>query len=708
MTYIEIHMTHAYSSRIALGALLFASLPLAQFAQTSSPSEPATELAPLLVTADLWSSELDRTSASATVFESAQLAANGQQHLADLINATPNLTWTGGTSRPRFFQIRGIGENSQFEGEAPDSSIRFLIDDLDFTGLGGAASLFDVQQVEVLRGPQAGAFGANAAGGVIKIVTADPTPYLTGHTELTVGEDSLRSAGFAIGGPLLEADPAKLMFRVAVQKTDAHGWRDNAFLNRSDTNAQDELHLRLKLRANPSADWQWNGAVFFADLSNGYDEFSLDNTGFTTFTDQPGVDTQESFAASLRGHYTGADAYNFTIKTSYTDSDSIYGFDSDWTNLTDPRGYDLFLETQRQRSVFNQEIRFDSPATSDPSAPRWTAGAYYESTLEDTFLTEGFGSARTTFDASTFAVFGQWKQPLNDSTRLIAGLRVEDYDLHTEIEFRPNVVFSDTLIGAKLVLEHDLNERDLIFASLTHGYKAGGANLYNFLVVPDEGPAGYETETLWNLELGWRGRSSDGRVSGEVIAFYLDRNDPQLRDSAGYGASFTYFVDNGTAAAIYGLESSFRAQLTDRFTAFGSLGLMQSDLDLFTLSNPTADPAGGRELANVPASSYRLGLRFDADNAANGFWASSEVTGRDAYFESNTHDETRSAFAVVNASVGYRHNAWSVTLWARNLLDKSYENRVFFFGNAGPNFETRRYESPAPPRQLGATVRYSF
>ena len=82
-----------------------------------------------------------------------------------MINAIPNLTWTGGTSRPRYIQIRGIGENSQFEGETPDSTVRFLVDDLDFTGVGTIGNLFDVQQVEVLRGPQAGAFGANAAGG---------------------------------------------------------------------------------------------------------------------------------------------------------------------------------------------------------------------------------------------------------------------------------------------------------------------------------------------------------------------------------------------------------------------------------------------------------------------------------------------------------------------------------------------------------------
>src|SRR5690606_19098371 len=100
--------------------------------------------------------------------------------------------------RPRYFQIRGIGENSQYEGETPDSTVRFLIDDLDFTGLGGVGSAFDVRQVEVLRGPQAGAFGANAAGGLVRLVTNTPTPFWNGMLEGTVGENGLREGGFAI------------------------------------------------------------------------------------------------------------------------------------------------------------------------------------------------------------------------------------------------------------------------------------------------------------------------------------------------------------------------------------------------------------------------------------------------------------------------------------------------------------------------------
>ena len=180
--------------------LAFAAFTAGLHAQSASDAPASTEqeseqLATTVVTGDLWESDLQSTTASVTVFDETRLQDNGTLHFEDIINAIPNVTWTGGSSRPRYIQIRGIGENSQYEGEKPDSSVRFLIDDLDLTGLGTIGNLFDVKQVEVLRGPQAGAFGANAAGGVIKIVTNDPTPYWTGQVEGTVGEDSLVAGG---------------------------------------------------------------------------------------------------------------------------------------------------------------------------------------------------------------------------------------------------------------------------------------------------------------------------------------------------------------------------------------------------------------------------------------------------------------------------------------------------------------------------------
>ena len=185
---------------------LLSSATTALFAEESAvPAIP--ELPVTIVTGELWEYELQETSASVTVIEDELLQSSGTQHFGDLINAVPNMTWSATSSRPRYLQIRGIGENSQFEGETPDSSVRFLVDDLDFTGLGTIGNLFDTQQVEVLRGPQAGAFGLNAAGGVVQIVTNDPTPYWSGQVEGTIGNDSLFAGGFALGGPLLEDDP---------------------------------------------------------------------------------------------------------------------------------------------------------------------------------------------------------------------------------------------------------------------------------------------------------------------------------------------------------------------------------------------------------------------------------------------------------------------------------------------------------------------
>src|SRR5262249_33099070 len=123
---------------------------------------------------------LQEVPASVTVLNAATLNRSGQQHFEDVLALVPNLTWAGGTSRPRYFQIRGIGEREQYEG-APNASVGFLIDDVDFSGIGMPATLFDMSQVEVLRGPQGTRLGANALAGLISMRSADPsmTPALS-------------------------------------------------------------------------------------------------------------------------------------------------------------------------------------------------------------------------------------------------------------------------------------------------------------------------------------------------------------------------------------------------------------------------------------------------------------------------------------------------------------------------------------------------
>lgn len=698
-------------TRILALTLALAALPLC--AQTAADPAPV-KLDPVRVTADLWEAPLARIPASVSVYDEAALRTGAVRHVGDLADQIPNLTWTGGTSRPRYFQIRGIGENSQFEGETPDSAVRFLVDDFDFTGLGTIGSTFDVSQVEVLRGPQAGAFGANAAGGVVRLVTAAPTPFWTGRAEATVGGDSLRTGSFAVGGPLTSARPGQLMMRLAVQQSESDGFRRNLTLNQ-DTNARDEFTARLRLTWNPNELWHWEAALLAADFDNGYDEFALDNNGRHTYSDQPGVDTQESYAASLRGSYRGWSAGRFTTVTSGARTDSRYAYDDDWTAAS----YMGFSDLTRRRWVVNQELRLDAEP-GDGLISRWTLGGFYSDIDEISRYTnedpDNVRGLKTAYHSTNTAVFGQLGHDFTPRTRLVAGLRVEHIDmdgtgLKTRFRKGPGTfdapvliapAFDDTLIGGKLALEHDLGDRTVAFASVTRGYKAGGINVDARIDVTAD-PLAYATETLWNWEAGIRGHALEGRATGELTAFYLARQDTQVRDSAGFGGNYRFFTDNADKSHVHGLEAAGSYSPATHWTLRASLALMRSELETFTLAN--GNPGGGRDLANTPDYGYTLGVRYGAEL---GFAGSAELVGRAEQFDSNNQHESRRAFRVVNATLGYAWRRWTLTLWAKNLLDEEYDKRVYFFGNEDPDYIPARYENRADPRQVGATAGYRF
>ena len=121
----------------------------------------------LIVVGGLRAESLAEVASAISVVDARQMRASGGDHIQDLVQAVPNLSWAGGTARPRYFQIRGIGERSQYAGEGPPSfSVGFVVDDIELSGL-GAGMLFDMQQVEVFKGPQSSAFGPNALAGLV-------------------------------------------------------------------------------------------------------------------------------------------------------------------------------------------------------------------------------------------------------------------------------------------------------------------------------------------------------------------------------------------------------------------------------------------------------------------------------------------------------------------------------------------------------------
>jgi len=142
-------------------------------------------------------------SASVSVLGRRQLRAASGPHLQDVIQAIPNLTSAGGTSRPRYFQIRGIGERSHYAGAGPpSSSVGFILDDVDLSGMGMAGLLFDLDQVEVFRGPQSTIFGPNAMAGLISLRSADPVDIYGRAVSESVGSDGLLRGGGWFNLPL--------------------------------------------------------------------------------------------------------------------------------------------------------------------------------------------------------------------------------------------------------------------------------------------------------------------------------------------------------------------------------------------------------------------------------------------------------------------------------------------------------------------------
>jgi outer membrane receptor protein involved in Fe transport len=272
-----------------------------------------------------------------------------------MLGLVPGLSWASGTSRPRYFQIRGIGEIEQYQG-APNPSVGFLIDDIDFSGVGMPATLFDLDHIEVLRGPGSTVYGANALAGLISLRSRDPGTGFDLSGEATAGDFGTEAVGLAVGDGRADGSGG---WRLAAQRYRSDGFRQNVFLGRRDTNGYDETTLRGKLVWSPWAALHASLTLLYADLDNGYDAWSVDNS-FTTRSNQPGRDAQRSTGASLRLEYTTERGRLVSVSSAAV-SHIVYSFDGDWGNdvfwgVNAP--YDYFEEHRRARRTQAQDLRF--------------------------------------------------------------------------------------------------------------------------------------------------------------------------------------------------------------------------------------------------------------------------------------------------------------------------------------------------------------
>jgi iron complex outermembrane receptor protein len=684
--------------RLVLAAAFIITGPTAAFA--------SDEIEEIVVEATLRELPANQVPASVSVFTPGQIREMAVQHFEELVNAVPNLNWSGDGNRARYFQIRGVGELEQYEG-APNPSVGFLIDDIDFSGIGTIATLFDLQQIEVLRGPQGTRYGANALAGLIYMRSTPPSAETDGRLELTVGGDDAKAAGIAFGGSLTAGD--SLLYRLSAQRYRSDGFRHNAYLDRDDTNVRAETTIHGRLRWLPTDAWQVDTALLYADVDDGYDAFALDN-GYTTLSDKPGRDAQRSVGASVRAEYSGWDAAALTSITGAAQSDIDFSFDADWGNPDSwaPVSYDYVSSNLRTRSTLSQEFRLTSTD--------WVLGLY-ALRLVDELTTVNRGEyfdpdsgyadslndrLESRYVAKNVAAFGQYRWAPGETTRITFGLRGE----HRTTDYRDTAGLreepAESMAGGALTLQHEHSHNVASYVTLSRGYKAGGFNLG---LVPEDRRE-FGAESLWNLEAGVKATLLDGTMSIDASVFAGRRRDQQVRTSfqlvPGDPASFVFYTDNAASGRMRGLEADLRYAPDDAWEWYVNLGLLHATFDDFVTPQVNLS---GREQAHAPGYTLAAGGRY---RNPDGFFVRLDATARDAFYFDVSNNQKSWPYELVNARVGYEADTWTIQLWGRNLFNERYAVRGFYFGNEPPDFPDTLYVRLGDPRQIGITFDKRF
>lgn len=718
-------LSRPFLSKVGLSKLALSGAALGMLLPIANLSAQQQNLEEVVVTAEFIQESVLDLPNSVSVINSQTIERRGAQHLEDLLNLAPNVNFATGASRGRFIQIRGIGERSEFQ-DPINSSVGVVVDGIDFTGIATGAALLDVKQVEILRGPQGTLFGANALAGLINIVSNKPSETFSAGITTAVEDFDGREASAYITGPVSETSA----YRLSIKHYESNGFTEDVFLNRDDTNNIDETSARASYTSQIGSATQLDLTLLLADVDNGYDAFSLDNTR-QTFSDQPGFDRQKTTAASVKlSHDIGNDLVIEGL-VSVADSDLDYAFDEDWSHVgicdgtvcdSALFGFDWFYSSFDNYSRENQNISIDTRVKSD----NWLIGLYHRDQDIDldriyTFNEEDFASALSTTNT---ALYGQAQFDFGDRWSLTTGLRLEQRDTDYADNEGNTASPDEGLWGGRLALEYNADNGALYYGLISRGYKAGGFNLSGDL---DDRDREFDTETMINYEIGIKNSYLDGRLQMQVALFYQDRDDIQSRQSIvrsiatgeigndNCPCSFTDFTGNAASGSNKGLEVEALWLVNDRFEVNATLGLLDTEFDEFlTFDHIDADRENGiafnldgRSQAHAPEYQWVIGAAYALTNR---LVLSGSVEAKDEFFFSERHDETSDAYELLNLELTYEGENWSAAIYGKNLTDELVKTRGFgSFGNDPRDFFTvRPFNQFAAPRVVGVRGTINF
>lgn len=729
-------MKHIVKTAASIFALSMGNAAFAQGsepAETSEPAPSARTLDVVTVTARKKEETLIDIPDQVTAFTDADIEATGIDGLEDITNRIPNISLVD-TQNPGtvLLSVRGVGQYRN--GEAP---VAVIVDGVQQTSTDALSQeLFDVQQIEVLKGPQGALFGRNAMAGAINITTKAPTNEFEGLAELGFGNGGLKTLRGVLSGPIIED---KVFARLSGSLADFDGVIDNTFLG-TEADPYEDRNLRLRVVAEPSDNFALDFRASYSDLTSGASYFAaaIDSAGlavdggaatiFPVTTDVNGGGERTLQEYAIKADYELGDL-TFTSVTSYTDTEENFAQDLDFT-------FAPVLEAAQTRDYqgWSEEFRvsYDAGGAFDGLLGVYVLDAERElgtnvfGSLENigAFSSADFvlgnlslnafdldAQANVPFvtllnleDNFAWAVFANANIEFTDKFSGSLGLRYDEEERkQTDLVNGGTRERTFDLVQPKVSLSYQPTDNANIYASWGKGFRSGGFN--QAATVSRD----YEAEEVTSTELGFKSNWLGGDLTVNGAVFQSDFTNRQDFIFIAGVQTILNFEDS----EVLGAELEVFADIGEHFEFGFSGGVLDTELQSDPIGfDPalTGLPAGSSAVGNavplVYGWSYGLSGAYSNNFDWGGLTARVDYESRGDLEWEFTNDDQQGQVDLVNVRLIFDFdNGLSFTAWAENLFDEDYYQE----------FEPREATAlaadigfPAAGRTYGAKVKVRF
>ncbi len=721
-------------------AILLAMPTVAQ----DSAADGSFALEEIVVTARRRNESALEAPIAVTAFNAQMIQDAGIQRVEDFVALTPNVTLATsqgiGTS---FLSIRGVTQVRN--GEAPVATIVDGV--LQFSALQFRQELFDIESIEVVKGPQGAIYGRNATGGAIVINTRRPTNDKYGYLQVGGGNGDEYTVQASFGGPLVED---RWYGQLSANYVDRDGYLDNITRGEKADRFEDQT-VRGRLIFEPSDAFS---ADFRAAISMhkgrgiGFQyqavDIAADGITATAFgTDTGPIDANNVLPVRDNNIDTGErDMLDFSLKldwetdigtfvstTSFTDIEE-WG-DSDqfpYTNARSAAGLFGFDGTQTgffDIEAFTQEIRLTSP---DDSRVRWEVGAYYLDWDRFVSLSTGVDTGQGIIrlerspttdprntslsfladdnDNTSFAVFGSLDFELNDQWDLSLALRYDEEERDQTVSPEqfpaasspPPETFDK--VQPKVTLRFQPNDSTNIYATWGEGFRSGQFNQVGISVIAaGAGLNGVtdvvKAEETESFEIGFKGRFLDDRLRLNAAVFSSDVENQQFFSFI--GAISAQILTSIDEVSLSGGEVDIVYKASDSVDIFAAFGFTESEIDRYEV-DPTVV---GNDAPYIAENTVNLGFQFRTPITDSlELFARADYERRGEQFWDVENSTARDALSLVNARIGVEaeNGKWDVTGSVYNLSDEIYNSEWVAGG----------FSARAPGRIWNVKLRYNF